>query len=552
MKSVMPPQKDFSKVPRIGGIQRSVFNRSHGHKTTFNTDYLIPFYIDEILPGDDQDVRANIFARLSSALGEPIMDNLVLDTFFFYVPERLLWSNWEKFNGAQDDPADSIDFTMPIVDFTGGTLEATLEDYFGIEPSLGSGDDLEIRASWHRAYNLIWNDWFRDENLQDSVPVNLGDGPDDPADYTLLKRGKRPDYFTSCLPWAQKGDPVSIALTGFADVLGNGTTAGFEAWSGSALLQYGLYKKNDTFDYLALNNSIDGDPVNTTVSGGSEPANDLSIGFSDDPDKSGLHADMSSVAAIEINDLRLAIATQQLLEIDARGGTRYVEIIKSHFGVVVPDYRVQRPEYLGGGSVPININPITQTSQANNTSLNEFLGTQGAFGTMSSRSGYSKSFVEHGIIMGLVNVRADLTYQQGINKMFKRSTRYDFYLPTFANLGEQAVLNGEIYHQRSSVDDGVFGYQERWAEYRHYPSKISGAMRSSANLSLDTWHLSQDFGSLPVLNSDFIEEDVPLERVLTYVSDGMDSIPEIIFDSYIEIKHARPMPTFSVPGLGRL
>lgn len=544
MKSNMPPQKDFSKNPSVS-MQRSVFNRTHAHKTTFDVDYIVPFYTDEILPGDSVDLKANIFARLSSTLGFPIMDNMFLDTAFFFVPNRILWDNWEKFMGAQDNPGDSIDFQIPqVTDNTGGIHEHDLLDYMGIPID----KDFSVSSLFARAYIKIYNDWFRDENLQDSITEYTGDGPELESLYPIQKRGKRHDYFTSCLPQPQKGDPVSIALTGTFPVYGNGKALGLQA--GSTLRGLKSRTVDGTNDEaLFIDTSAYDVNRGTTVSETSEGSGDEAIGVVSSPNESGLEGDLSGSSAISINDLRLAVATQQLLELDNRGGTRYFEILQSHFGVQSPDSRLQRPEYLGGSTQMVNVNPVTQTSESNTT----FQGEQAAFGTASSRSGFSKSFVEHGVILALLNVRADLTYQQGINRMFSRSDRYDFYFPTFANLGEQAVLNKEIFYQDTPAsDDAVFGYNEHWSELRYKPSQISGYFRSDSADTLDAWHLSQDFATLPVLNSAFITENVPLDRVLTVIGTQEDPIPHFIMDSHIEVKHARVMPTYSIPGLHRL
>ena len=540
MKSNMPPQKNFSKVPEIRGVQRSVFNRTHTHKSTFDTGKLVPFYVDEILPGDSQDVKANIFARLSSSLEFPIMDNLHMDTFFFFVPFRILWTNWKKFMGEREDPDSSIDFIIPQVTSVGVAV-GDLFDFFGIPTGVG----VSINSLYARGYIKIYNEWFRDQNLIDSVLEFSGDGPEVDTQYPIQSRGKRHDYFTSCLPFPQKTAlGVGIALTGNIPVIGNGTALGFD--DGSA--GFGLYRDTGSAA-LDADSSLLGDPIGTAISSGSKPINEIAIGISDVAAESGLIGVLSSANSITINELRLAVATQQFLELDARGGTRYVELIKANFGVTSPDFRLQRPEYLGGSSNMMHVNPVTQTSESQPTHTP--LGEQAAFGTGSSRSGYSKSFTEHGMVIGIINVRADLTYQLGLNRMFTRVARLDFYFPTFANLGEQAVLNSEIMHQDLAIDALVFGYNERWSEYRYKNSQISGRFRSNATDTLDAWHLSQKFTVLPTLGEAFITENLTeaMDRVLTVTG---DDIPEIIFDSVIEVRHARPMPVYSVPGLSRL
>lgn len=527
MKSVMT--HSFAQVPRAD-IPRSKFDRSHGHKTTFNAGYLVPVYADEALPGDTFNAKLTAFARLATPL-HPFMDNLFLDTHFFAVPIRLIWDNWERFNGAQDNPDDSTDYLIPTMAAPASTgySAGSLSDYLGIPPGVA---DLEHSSLFHRAYNLIWNEWFRDQNLQDSVVVDKGDGPDDPADYVLLRRGKRHDYFTSALPWPQKGPSVDLPLGTSAPVLGLG--------AGTSVT---FSKTNPTV------NESDGTTVvyakgEQAGTGGGTATQFI---FEEDPDNPGhpfLRADLTAATAATINQLRQAFQIQKLYERDARGGTRYIEVLKSHFGVTSPDARLQRPEYLGGATSPVSISPVAQTSSTDATTPQ---GNLAAFGTAGMRGhGFNKSFVEHCILIGLVSLRADLTYQQGLNRMFSRSTRWDFYWPALAHIGEQAVLNKEIYAQgpAAGVDDDVFGYQERFAEYRYKPSLISGEFRSSFSSSLDTWHLSQDFASLPVLNGDFIQENPPVDRVI-----AVPTAPHVLFDSYMELRCARPMPVYSVPGL---
>lgn len=527
-------QHQFSQVPKAN-IPRSSFDRSHGLKTTFDAGKLIPIYVDEALPGDTFKMRATLFGRLATPIA-PIMDNLFLDTHYFAVPLRLLWENWEKFNGAQDNPDDSTDYVVPTMaaPATTGYDEGTLSDYLTIPTKV---PDLEHASFWHRAYNLIYNEWYRDQNLQDSVVVDTDDGPDDPTDYTLLNRGKRHDYFTSCLPWPQKGPAVDIPLGEQAPVSGIGMqTQVFGTGAQSA------YETDGT------GASTYQDWKNTGLISG-----DNYIYVEEDPNNAGfpnIRVDLTEATAATINSLRQAFQIQKLYERDARGGTRYIEIILSHFGVSSPDSRLQRPEYLGGSSNRININPVTQTSETATTPQ----GNLSAFGTVLDRSGkFTHSFTEHCIVIGLASVRADLTYQQGLDKKFSRSSRFDFYWPALAHLGEQAVLNQEIYAQDPATDTGstgtpdnekVFGYQERFAEYRYFPSKITGLFRSNATASLDSWHLSQDFSTLPALNDSFMQENPPIDRVIAVPDE-----PHLILDCYFNLKCARPMPTYSVPGL---
>lgn len=519
----------FSQVPSTQ-IPRSVFDRSHGYKTTFNSGYLVPFYVDEVLPGDSFKLTATLFARLATPI-VPFMDNLYLETFFFFVPNRLVWDNWQKFNGEQKNPSDSTDFLIPTVSGT-NVQNQTLWDYFGLPTNVSEA--LKVNALPFRAYNLIFNEWFRDENLQESLKVPTGDGPDDLSDYNLVHRGKRHDYFTSCLPWPQKGPGVEISLGGNASVLPASSTASpVFNFSGNGILPdgtlgvYSAFPATDKNDVVYIPSA--GDSLGTTF---------LTAYWRN----SGLVADLSSASPISINDLRQAFQIQKLYERDARGGTRYTEILRSHFGVISPDARLQRPEYLGGSSARISINPVQQTSATNDTTPQ---GNLAAFGVVSdSFNGFSKSFVEHGYVFGFVNVRADLTYQQGLNRMWSRQGRFDFYWPVLAHLGEQAVLNKEIYAQGTADDDKVFGYQERYAEYRYYPGQITGKFRSTDPQPLDSWHLAQKFSSLPTLSSQFIQDAPPVERVI-----AVQNEPQFLFDSYIRLKCARPMPVYSVPGL---
>ena len=516
MKSVM--SHNFSQIPKAD-IQRSSFDRSHGVKTTFDAGKLIPILVDEALPGDTFKLNMTAFARLATPIN-PIMDNMYMDTHFFAVPMRLLWDNWQKFNGEQIDPGDSIDYLIPTTTAPAitGYTEGSMSDYFGI-PTKVAG--LEHSVMWHRAYNLVWNEWFRDENLQDSLTVSRGDGPDPSTDYTIQRRGKRHDYFTSALPWPQKGAAVQLPL-------GTEAPIRYDTFSGGT-------SQDNQFVVGAGAAGADSLQYNTVYGA-------AAAGGIDDGSASNMFADLSDATAATINELRQAFQIQRLLERDARGGTRYIELIKSHFGVTSPDARLQRPEYLGGGSTPVNITPVTQQSASDATTPQ---GNLAAFGTATlNNHGFSKSFTEHTIIIGLVSVRADLTYQQGLNRMFSRSTRYDFYWPALSHLGEQSILNKEILADGTATDEAVFGYQERYAEYRYKPSNITSLFRSNATGSLDAWHLSQEFASLPALNATFIEDNPPVDRIVAVPSE-----PDFIFDSHMSMRCVRPMPVYSVPGL---
>lgn len=572
MRSVM--QHDFSRVPRCE-IPRSVFNRSCGHKTTFGPDYLYPFYVDEVLPGDTFNVNATFLLRFNDLL-RPFMDNLFFETFYFYVPYRLVWEHWENFCGAQKNPGDPTDYLVPQLTIpTASSLSSNLSyiwTYMGVPVFAGNNqttNNIKINSLNLRAYNLIWAEWFRDENLLqqyyfDNRDVNqmvqtgdtepsLIDGSTSVAPYEryrLLPVCKHHDYFTSCLPWPQKGPAVMLPLGSNVPVVGDGKTIALAAANSSGAVKYFnlmFNKDNDVSGgYLTLAQTGNGDLGKSAGSAASHYPNTgdglgdtQTIGFS--PSNTGLMADLSQATAATINQLREAFAVQRLYEKDARGGTRYTELLQSQFGVTNPDLRLQRPQYLGGSSQRFNVTQVPQTSAATEQSPQ---GNLAAYSLTGANSGFTQSFGEFGVVIGLMCVRADLNYQQGLDKMWTRRTRLDYYWPSLAHLGEQAVLNKEIYVQGTSADDDVFGYQERYAEYRYKPSLITGLLNSTASQSLDVWHLAQKFNNLPRLNGSFITSKTPISRVTATASDH-----PFLFDSYINIKAARPMPVYGVPGL---
>lgn len=514
MKSTVTPQEVFNRVAKPE-IQRSTFDRSHGYKTTLDAGQLIPIFVDEALPGDTFNISTSLFGRLSTPL-KPIMDNMYLDVHFFSVPIRLVWDNWQKFNGEQANPTDSTNFLIPISTApAGGYAEGSLQDYMGLPTKIAG---YEHSALFTRCYNLIWNNWYRDENLQTSVVVDTDDGPDTVTDYVVLPRGKRKDYFTSALPFAQKGTAVSIPLGSLAPVISNSNQPHVLAGGTQRNLNVG--------------------GLNEVYITGAAAAGSFIWG-----NESGLSTDLSTATAATINQLREAFQVQRMYEKDARGGTRYTELVRSHFGVTSPDARLQRPEFLGGTTVNINVNPISQQSATVAGGTPQ--GNLAAMGTVAhSGNSFVKSFTEHEIVIGLVSVRADLNYQQGLNRMWSRSTRFDFYWPSLSHLGEQAILNKEIYTQGTAADEDVFGYQERYAEMRYKPSQVTGLFRSNATASLDMWHLSQEFSALPALNSSFIQEAPPIDRIIAVPSE-----PQFILDCYFNFKAARPMPTYATPGL---
>lgn len=565
----------FSDAPAMY-MKRTKFDRSHVYKTTFNSGKLIPVFVDEVLPGDTTRMSVNYFARLATPI-KPIMDNIYLDWFFFFVPNRLVWEHWQSFCFEQEDPDDSTDYVIPTVSATGNSANAyvgSLWDYFGL-PVNTSGNLSGISALPFRGVYLIWNEWFRDENLQKSVKIQKGDtnevlnsarAADQPSwvfssgtnivpGLACPPRGKRHDYFTSALPWTQKGPGVSVGLAGTASIVDPTPTTGFLLHSDSgqlaAVSAYGgdasssggrrvargdgsiSFNRNGSTEYSTVG-GFAGNTSGTTVM--------KSLSASEFLAKDS-YVDLDTSSIFTINSLRTAFQMQKFYERLARGGSRYTEVLRSFFGVVSPDARLQRPEFLGSFTKMVMVNPIAQTSATNDTSPQ---GNLSAYGVTASKfHGFTKSFVEHGYIFGFVCARADLTYQQGVNKMWLRSTVYDFYWPTFAHLGEQAIELREIYAQGSKDDTTVFGYQERYAEYRYKPSQITGKFRSSiTGGNLDVWHLSQFFNNAPTLNEEFIMENPPIERIIAVPSE-----PEFLLDIGFRYTTVRPMPMFGTPGL---
>lgn len=567
----------FSQIPN-SPIQRSVFDRSHDYKTTMDAGYLIPFFVDEVLPGDTFKLRVNAFVRMNTLIA-PFMDNVFMDTFFFFVPSRLVWDNWQRFCGEQKNPGDSTDFLIPCLSGTNTFVNGSIFDYMGLPTGVAlDSANTPINVLPFRAYNLIYNEWFRDENLIDSIPVLTGDGPDPVSNYKLRKRAKRHDYFTSALPWPQKGPSVEVGLSGNAPVKGfdKSTDWFFGTPNGSNPDGYlgGIGTKYNGLDSNIMlrgwinqemfTSAGDGSVVQFENLGsyGNQPllvqdpstesnyhpitgifGKDFSFRGALTPTApNSVYADLSGVNAISINDLRQAFQIQKFYEKWARGGSRYTETLRVMFNVISPDARLQRPEYLGGTHSRINVVPTAQTSSTDSVSPQSNLSAFGVLGD--SAHGFNKSFVEHGYVIGLCCLRADITYQQGLNRLWSRRQLFDFYWPTLAHLGEQVVYNREIFTQGTADDNGVFGYQERYAEYRYKPSMITGKLRSTDPQSLDVWHLAQKFDSLPKLNQDFIEENPPIDRVI-----AVQNEPQFFADFWFDLKTSRPMPVYSVPGL---
>lgn len=553
-------ESHFAMIPDID-IKRSTFDRSTQLKTTFNAGKLIPIFVDEVLPGDTFALDTSCVIRMSTPI-HPVMDNCYLDLYYFFVPNRILWEHWNEFMGENTAIAweQTTEYEIPqITAPTGGWNKGTIADYLGIPIGVAN---INVSHLPFRAYVKIWNEWFRDQNLQDPAYLTKEDATttgtngstyqsDAQCGGEPLPVAKYHDYFTSALPEPQKGPAVTLNIGDSAPVIGNGNALGLNTSNTTStglnqfLASTNITEKGNNRMLAVGWTDQDNISAGQTIQGISGSKGNFAIGITKDPEMSNIYADLSKATASTINELRQAFQIQKLFEKDARGGTRYTEIIKSHFGVTSPDGRQQRPEYLGGKRIPINISQVLQTSSTDETSPQ---GNTAAFSlTGDTDSSFTKSFTEHGLIIGLCCVRTEHTYQQGIERMWNRKRRFDFYWPTLANIGEQAILNKEIYAQGTSKDDEAFGYQEAWAEYRYKPSRVSGAFRSTYATPLDSWHYGDKYDSLPMLSDTFIREtQVNIDRTLAVQSSEED---QFIADFFFRNICTRPMPLYSVPGL---
>jgi len=530
----------FATIPSTR-LPRSAFNRSYSHKTTIDSGLLYPLHVDEVLPGDTVHFQPAFFARMATPL-KPFMDGLHFDWQMFHCPMRLVWDNFIRMMGERPDPGDHNDYTIPqmVAPAAVGHLVGSLSDYLTLPTDV---PDYTHSTMWHRMYNLVFREWYRDENLTDPPVVDVGDGPDTSTDYVLLRRGKRKDYFTGALPFAQKGTAMPLPLGTSAPILGT------VAITGTGPPEFAIDTGNiEKLTGASASTNVSWDSVISGSGGDADWSDPNLIGSS-----AGLTADLANATAATINEMRVAISMQQLLERDARGGTRYREMVLSHFGVQTDDIRLLRPELLLTGSTPINPTPVAQTIYAQ-SGLQTVFGDLAAFVTAQAVGrGFVKTFSEHGMLMLIGSVRADLSYQQGLNRMFSRLTRVDHFFPDLAHIGEQAVLSREIYTDGTgdpvgqTGDFSVWGFQPRYEEYRHRQSVITGEFRSTFAQSLDIWHAGLDFATRPVLNNAFIEENPPISRLITVVEE-----PEFLLDCYFKIRHVRPMPQYSVPGLLRI
>jgi len=544
MRSVNPSR--FAMVPRPE-VQRSAFDVSHAHKTTFDAGWLVPVLCLEMMPGDQARIKLNALARLTVPI-TPVMDNLTLESFFFFVPMRLVWDNWERFMGAQDTAAlGTTEYLVPVVpawSVNDVTAIGSLFDYFGVLNRGVLGTRVNVSALPFRAYMRIWNEWFRDQDLQDPVYSPTDDGPDNDAAYTVQVRGKQHDYFTSARPWPAK--PAAVTGTGSSGL------NPFEPGGGFALPR-GQVPVAGLGVATGTGSAVPGSTINESGGRTRSYANAFASGST----SYFLETDLTLAGAatafpnlrVLINDIRTANQIQLLMERNARGGTRYTEIIQNHFGVRSPDMRLQRPEYIGGGRTFVNVSAVAQTSASDLTGSTTVLGELAGIGTAVVQGHEASTAVtEHGYIIGLVSARPDLAYQQGINRMWFKRSRYDFPWPSLMHLGEQAIQSREIYADGGAGDGNTFGYQERWSEYRQHPNRISGRFRSDAPQTLDIWHFGERFTVRPTLGTNFVRVNpVPVDRVLQV---GGQDFEQFLCDMLFDIRLVRPMPMFSVPGLG--
>lgn len=563
----------FALNPTNLDIPRSRFARPQSHKTSFNFGSVIPFYVEEVLPGDTHNIKTSMLLRMQS-LVTPVMDNMYADTYYFFVPNRLVWEHWKQFMGENTESSwiPQAEYSVPQIEAPeNGWTKGTIADYFGIPTGV---DNISVNALPFRAYAMICNEFFRDQNLVDYLNIPMNDSTQtgsNGTDYVNdIANGGMPfvaakshDYFTSALPAPQKGPDVSINLAGLSGsipVLGNGKAIALSDGTNMSGMQ-----RTTSLGYdLTTGNNIGIALGSTPVSGGGQAANSKVLGLAtksdlgDNLDYSGLIGDLTGVSGeslITINQLRQAFQIQKFYERDARGGTRYIELLKSHFGVTSPDARLQRPEYLGGSHININVNQVVQTSETTDTGTPQ--GNVSAYSlTTDYHDDFTRSFTEHGFIIGVCVARYEHTYQQGIERMWSRKNRFDYFFPIFSNLGEQQIKNKEIYAQGSDIinsdtnvayDEEVFGYQEAWAEYRYKPNRVSGEMRSNYAQSLDSWHLADDYSTLPSLSADWIKEDpTNVDRIIAVSEQLAD---QIFGDFYINDIATRPMPVYSIPGL---